>query len=165
MVAMDPKTLRQIEDDEMFAHLELDIEQIKTLRVAVDEDVPIMMWSRAYIIHSSLFLLVSSVETIASWCVYISASKASTGFSLLFIDTNYLNIREIFILRTHITSDIPVHIYIYLSHSSLWIEPMHEYFNCIWLCRNKCRTNTKWASKFNAVQPGWYQNFSPPFRL
>lgn len=46
--------------------------------------------------------------------MYISASKASTGFSLLFIDTNYLNIREIFILRTHITSDIPVHIYIYI---------------------------------------------------
>lgn len=43
MVAMDPKTLRQIEDDEMFAHLELDIEQIKTLRVAVDEDVPMKM--------------------------------------------------------------------------------------------------------------------------
>lgn len=43
MVAMDPKTLRQIEDDEMFAHLELDIEQIKTLRVVVDEDTPIKM--------------------------------------------------------------------------------------------------------------------------
>lgn len=43
MVAMDPKMLRQIEDDEMFAHLELDIEQIKTLRVVVDEDTPIKM--------------------------------------------------------------------------------------------------------------------------
>lgn len=37
---MDSKMLRQIEDDEMFAHLELDIEQIKTLRVAVNEDIP-----------------------------------------------------------------------------------------------------------------------------
>lgn len=35
---MDIKMLRQIEDDETFAHLELDINQIKSLRVLINGD-------------------------------------------------------------------------------------------------------------------------------
>ncbi|KOC64866.1 hypothetical protein WH47_04454, partial [Habropoda laboriosa] len=38
MASMDIRTLRQTEDDETFAHLELDINQIKSLRVGVDDD-------------------------------------------------------------------------------------------------------------------------------
>lgn len=35
---MDISSLRLIEDDEKFAHLELDINQIKSLRVAINGD-------------------------------------------------------------------------------------------------------------------------------
>lgn len=92
---MDPKTLRQIEDDEMFAHLELDIEQIKTLRVAVDEDVPMKMWSRACITRSSLpllRLLVPSLKRIASWriSVYLGFESFYGIFTFVPIHRNEL---------------------------------------------------------------------------
>ena len=92
---MDPKTLRQIEDDEMFAHLELDIEQIKTLRVAVDEDVPMKMWSRACITRSSLpllHLLVPSLKRIASWriSVYLGFESFYGIFTFVPIHRNEL---------------------------------------------------------------------------
>ncbi|CAK9826086.1 hypothetical protein ANTRET_LOCUS3987 [Anthophora retusa] len=38
IASMDIRTLRQTEDDDTFAHLELDLHQIKSLRVAVDDD-------------------------------------------------------------------------------------------------------------------------------
>ncbi|CAK9819247.1 hypothetical protein ANTPLA_LOCUS10143 [Anthophora plagiata] len=38
IASMDIRTLRQTEDDDTFAHLELDINQIKSLRVGVDDD-------------------------------------------------------------------------------------------------------------------------------
>lgn len=39
IVSMDAITLKQTEDDEAFAHLELDINEIKSFRVADSADV------------------------------------------------------------------------------------------------------------------------------